>query len=76
MNVNLADYAAVLTHPHDGCQYEPTEQRGALLTDAHFQRTRAVAVAGVNIPYRLCAACARLPKFLTPYRVMRQAGPK
>jgi hypothetical protein len=70
MNPNHGKFLEVVTHPHDGCQHEPRECRGALVTDRHFRTTQAVVIVGSiltrgksrhGIAYRLCADCARLP---------------
>jgi hypothetical protein len=59
---------AVVHHAHDGCQWNPTENRGALVDDKHFRTTHAAVVVGpefaeTGIQFRLCADCARLPRW-------------
>ena len=68
MNPNHGKYLDVVYSAHDGCQYEPTEKRGALITDAHFRQSRASVLVGsrdpsTGIQYRLCAECASMPPF-------------
>lgn len=69
-------FTDVVDHPHDGCQWNPMNGRGALPSDRHFRRTTAGVVVGGRgdgaIRYRLCADCADLPLFRR--RVRRAIG--
>lgn len=60
---NVADYSAVLTDQHDGCQWNPDQQRGSLVDDRHYRKTTAAFVVGGTIKYRVCATCAASPKW-------------
>ena len=60
---NVADYGEILKSRHDGCQWNPDEQRGSLVSDDHWRRTRAKFIVGGTIQYRLCESCARSPKW-------------
>jgi hypothetical protein len=71
MNPNHGKYLDVVHHAHDGCQWNPVEARGALITDRHFRNTSAAMLVGstnaaTGIQYRLCAACAALPQWNRP----------
>ncbi|MGH9371000.1 MAG: hypothetical protein ACRD15_05660 [Vicinamibacterales bacterium] len=67
MNPNTGLYLRVVTHPWDGCQHNPEQDRGSLPEDAHFLSTPAAFIVGGTwaglIRYRLCASCARLKRF-------------
>lgn len=60
---NGGDYTEVLRARHDGCQWNPDEQRGSLTSDAHWRNTRAVAIVGGSIKYRVCANCVQTEKW-------------
>lgn len=60
---NVQDFGAVLRSRHDGCQWNPDEQRGSLVSDEHWRTTRAAFVVGGTIQYRVCISCARSPKW-------------
>lgn len=59
------------TEAGEGCQWNPREQRGDVLDAAHTHSARAVVLVGAHdasvnnggIQYRLCSACAALPRF-------------
>ena len=75
MNPNHGHYMAVVDHPHDGCHWNPQKQRGSLPGDAHFRLTHASVLVGARdvtkanaIQYRLCEACARLPRWHRGHR--------
>jgi hypothetical protein len=55
---NVADYREILKSKHDGCQWNPEEQRGSLVSDAHWRQTRAAFIVGGSIHYRICIDCA------------------
>lgn len=61
--VNVEDFTAVLKSRHDGCQWNPEEQRGSLVSDSHWRNTTAAFVVGGSIQYRVCTSCARSPKW-------------
>jgi hypothetical protein len=68
VNPNHGKYLDVVNHPHDGCHWNPRENRGALVSDRHFLETRATFIVGsadptTGIQYRLCAGCAQLPRW-------------
>ena len=68
MNPNHGRYLEVVRHEHDGCQWNPVEQRGSLVSDRHFRSTRAAVIVGhhdtsVGIQFRLGADCAQLARW-------------
>lgn len=67
--VNVEDFSAVRRSRHDGCQWNPTEERGSLVSDSHWRETTAAFIVGGTIQYRVCASCARSPKWSAHKRV-------
>lgn len=63
MNPNLGDYGEVRRSKHDGCQWNPDEQRGSLISDRHWRKTKASVIVGGSIKYRVCANCAASEKW-------------
>ena len=54
----------------DGCEWCPDADRPSYGGDKHHETVRAEWMIGSGIPWRLCAECAKLPRFAR-YRVRR-----
>lgn len=62
------------THDFDGCEWNPHKSRLSYDADEHYRTTPATVLVGANGDWRLCAACAALPKFRR-YRVRKAIQP-
>lgn len=49
--------------PVPGCEWEPAACRPARPEDAHTRSTPPRVILGTEANWRLCAACAALPRF-------------
>lgn len=47
----------------DGCEWNPVADELSYDTDAHYRQAPAEVIVGANGQYRLCSACAALPRF-------------
>lgn len=54
----------------DGCEWNPDADRAAYENGAHYLQTPAEVMVGSGCPRRLCASCAKLPRFKR-FRVRR-----
>lgn len=54
----------------DGCEWCPDADRPSYGGDKHYETTPAEVMVGAGTPWRLCASCAKLPRFAR-YRTRR-----
>jgi hypothetical protein len=47
----------------DGCEWSPGDNRPAWTIDRHHRETPATIIVGADGQWRLCDACAALPRF-------------
>lgn len=60
----MADLDYVSSRPkHTGCEWNPVEHRPARSGDLHTRLVAATTIVGDEPSWRLCAACAKLPRF-------------
>lgn len=59
---------------NDGCEWSPTHDRPAFLTDGHHRTVLATLILGHNGAWRVCESCSKLHKF-RHFTVRRQITP-
>lgn len=47
----------------DGCEWNPTLNRGSWDNDKHYKTTKAELLVGANGDWRLCKSCSELKRF-------------